>query len=124
VISCFSELGDEEHEYDLTQFYSELKVEKRDNTFIPDVSLHNKSRNDLIYIEIAVSHFLSEVKMASEKRIIEIPIRNEDDIEVIRNARLTSSNARFQGFVPKVNSIPDSECLCAKKKVYAFYVYE
>lgn len=125
MISCFSHLGEDEHEYDLTQYYTELKVEKRDNNFIPDVSLHSKSRsNELIYIEIAVSHSLSEIKMNSEKRIIEIPVQNEDDINVIRSARLTSSNAHFQGFSPKINSIPDSECLCAKKKVYAFYVFE
>lgn len=125
LISCFSQLGEDDHEYDLTQYYSELKLEKRDTTFIPDLSLHSKSRsNDLIYIEIAVSHFLSDVKMASAKRIIEIPVRSEEDIERIRSARLTSSNARFQGFLPRVNSIPDCECLCSKKKVYAFYVFD
>jgi hypothetical protein len=123
--SCFSHLGEDEHEYDLTQYYTDLKVEKRDNNFIPDVSLHSKSRsNELIYIEIAVSHSLSETKIASEKRIIEIPVQNEDDIDVIRSARLTSSTARFKGFSPKINSIPDSECLCAKKEVYVFYVFE
>jgi hypothetical protein len=124
LITRCCELGEDHHEYDLTQYYTDIHMETRDGEFIPDISLHSKTRpNDLIYLEIAVSHFLSEAKSASAKRIIEIPIRNEDDVDAIRAAKLTPENASFTGFFPKVNAVSDAECKCAREQVFAFYVF-
>lgn len=121
----YCDLGEDQHEYDLTQYYTDLRVETRDGQFIPDVSLHSQKRPDeLIYIEIAVSHFLSEAKENSAKRIIEIPIRTEEDIEVIWAARLTPENASFRGFFPEVRAVPDAECQCTNARLFAFYVFE
>lgn len=121
----YCELGEDQHEYDLTRYYTDLRVETRDGQFIPDVSLHSQTRPDeLIYIEIAVSHFLSEAKENSAKRIIEIPIRTEDDVEVIHTAKLTPEIASFKGFFPEACVVPDAECRCAKERLFAFYVFK
>ena len=118
-------LGEETQEYDLTQYYTEIREETRDGEFVPDISLHSKTRpDDVIYIEVAVTHFLSEKKSMSARRIIEIPIRSEDGVNVLRSAKLTPEIASFKGFEPKVHAIPDAECRCANDMVFAFYVFD
>lgn len=118
------DVGNDRHEYDLTQYYTDLRVEKRDGEFIPDVSLHSTDRpDDIVYIEIAVTHFLSEEKTRSGKRIIEIPVSDEDDIDRIRNASVDDEHATFKGFFPTINVIPDAECNCARENYFAFYVF-
>ncbi len=118
-------VGHIEKEYDLTDYYHEVRVESRDGSFIPDVMLVSKSReNDKIYIEIAVTHFLSSEKENSDNRIIEIPIESEDDIEKIKEAKLSDKNSMFFGFNQESTSITDVECKCLNKKHYVFYVYD
>lgn len=117
-------IGEKVYPYDLTDYYTEIKIENRDGQFIPDISLHSKTRlGDIVYIEIAVSHFLSEKKSLSSNRIIEIKIEKDEDIEEIRSAKISDKNASFKGFSPKVSTVPDYSCLCAKKMFFAFYVY-
>ncbi len=111
--------------YDLTNYYQELRVEKKDGKFIPDVMLVSNSRSkDSIYIEIAVTHFLSEEKERSGNKIIQIPVNLESDVEVIRSALLTGESAMFIGFSQKSFSANDSDCQCAREKHYVFYVYK
>lgn len=118
------EVSDTPHEYDLTQYYTHLQTEKRDGEFIPDVSLLSTKRpDDIVYIEIAVNHFLSEEKARSGKRIIEIPVKTEEDIERIRSGVIDDQHASFKGFNPKIHVVPDAECECAKRNYYAFYVF-
>ena len=118
-------IGNDLHEYDLTQYYSVLKVEKRDGEFIPDVSLHSLDRqDDIVYIEIAVTHFLSVEKAKSGKRIIEIPVATEDDIERLRSGLIDDEHAKFLGFYPDIQVVPDAECNCGEKNYYAFYVFK
>ena len=118
------ELGEESHEYDLTQYYSKTRTETRDGQFIPDISLHSIDRpTDVVYVEIAVSHFLSEAKAASANRIIEITINSEEDVDIIRKAHLSSENVSFVGFHPNISTVPDAECKCAREHVFAFYVF-
>ena len=118
------DVGDDPYEYDLTQSYTIVRVEKKDGEFIPDVSLHSKFRpENVIYIEIAVSSFLSEEKKASGKRIIEIPIKEEEDIIQIRNASISEKCASFLGFTPKIGLATDSECKCRKDNYFAFYLF-
>ena len=125
LIGLVCDVGSDQHEYDLTQYYTDLRVEKRHGEFIPDVSLHSTERpEDVIYIEIAVSHFLSEEKTHSGKRIIEIPVATEADIEPIRSAAIDEQHASLTGFYPKINVIPDVECKCAKRNYFAFYVFQ
>lgn len=118
------DICDERHEHDLTHYFSKVKVEEKDGEFIPDVSLHNPLKPDeVVYIEIAVSHPLSEKKKASGKRIIEIPIENEADIEQIRKASISEKCARFRGFKPAISLATDSQCKCVKFNCFAFYLY-
>lgn len=117
-------IGEKIYQYDLTEYYTEINVEKHDGKFIPDISLHSKTHpEDSIYIEIAVSHFLSDEKANSANRIIEIIIEKEEDIELIRSAKISDKNASFIGFSPKVPVVPDYKCLCSKKMFFIFYVY-
>lgn len=119
------DIGCDHHQYDLTQYYSDLKVEQKDGEFIPDVSLHSSDRpEDVVYVEIAVTHFLSSKKENSGKRIIEIPISTEDDVEKIRGGTIDDKYATFRGFYPEIQVVPDAECNCAKKNYFAFYIFK
>lgn len=118
------ELGILEKSYDLTNYYREIKIEKKDGNFIPDLMLCSTSNPDeKIYIEIAVTHFISKEKEGSGKRIIEIPLEDESEIEKISKAHLTAADAMFLGFNHSTTAITDSECACAIKKHYAFFVF-
>ena len=111
--------------FDLTQYYSEIEMEKRDDSFIPDLLLKStKYPEEKIYIEIAVTHFLSIEKKQSGKRIIEIPIETENDVHTISDAELSAKNALFLGFNLVSEAITDEECLCASRNFFAFYVYQ
>ena len=124
LATCFSKLEGCKREYDLTSYYSDIGVECIDGAFVPDVILRSKNRPlDKIYIEIAVTHFLSEAKEHSDNKIIEIPISSEEDVDHIRCGRITSENAVFIGFAPTPGIIPHDQCLCASKSVNCFYVY-
>lgn len=123
ITNC--DLGCVEKEYDLTEYFHNVQVEKRDGQFVPDVLISSKSRpSEKIYIEIAHTHFMSERKESSGNRVIEIPIETEEDINKIRKSSLSASDALFIGFNHATEAITDSECKCAVKKCYAFFVYE
>lgn len=118
-------LGFVEKEYDLTQYYSNVVVEKRDGVFVPDLRLHSSVHPDQsIYVEIAVTHFLSEEKALSGNRIIQIPLEVEEDVEKIRSANLTATHAMFIGFSQRTTSISDSECKCARIPYYGFFIFK
>ena len=68
--------------YDLKKYYDTCEEEKNVNEFVADLVLKN-SRNparEPVLIEIQVSHKCTPHKIASGLRIIEIPIKTEDDI--------------------------------------------
>ena len=110
----------------LTQYYDQIKLEKRDGQFIPDVIIFNKiDTTKKVYVEIAVTHFLSTEKLSSNNRIIEIPIQTETDVEKIRTHCLTSADAKFLNFDPKIIHITrKDECECAKHDHYCLYIYK
>lgn len=122
--SCFMK----EHEkkaYDLTKYFDQVKLEQRDGEFIPDLLLFNQDRPaQRMYVEIAVTHFLSEKKSTSSERIIEIPLDNEDDLQRIKKRRLTREDARFVNFNTDSELLTDSDCYCTDKKAFAFIVYK
>lgn len=116
--------GDIGVKHDLTQYYREIRVETRDGNFIPDLSLHSKDRpDDAVYIEIAVTHFLSEEKESSGKRIIQIPLQCEGDLSPILSGIITDKVASFVGFDIRGEVIPDAECECRSIPVHVFSVY-
>ena len=118
-------IGQTEQVYDLTAYYSEVRVEKRHGEFVPDVSLHSVDHpdRDPVLVEVAVTHFLSEKKERSGGRIIEIPVESEEDVEPIRAGRLDESNAKFLGFAPEVAAVPDADCRCLDRKMLLFLVH-
>jgi hypothetical protein len=110
--------------YDLTAFYDQVKVESRDGGFVPDVMLLSRSgRLPAIYVEIAVTHFLSEEKAASANKIIEISVAEENDLQCIRDKLITESHASFQNFTPR-ELVVDAECQCHDQVVYFFMLYQ
>lgn len=110
--------------YDLTSYYNEVLIEPRDGSFIPDLLLFNRDRpKQRVYIEIAVTHFLSEPKEQSTERIVEIPIDREEDLDVITCRRLTGETARFVNFQTESQPLTESECACATHNAIAFIVY-
>lgn len=69
--------------FDLTSHFKEIIIEKRNDEFIPDLLISNPDKQHKIYIEIAVTHNLSEEKKNSGNKIIEFSLKNEDDIKQI-----------------------------------------
>ncbi|MHA3114616.1 hypothetical protein E0H86_05005 [Acinetobacter sp. ANC 4635] len=119
------DLGFIEKKFDLTEYFSKIEVEKKEDSFIPDLLL-SRSNNleDNIYIEIAVTHFLSVKKESSGKRIIEIPLGSEEDVEKIYKADLQQSDALFLGFNQGISPIVDAECKCLRRQFFGFYVWD
>jgi hypothetical protein len=119
------DLGFIEKKFDLTEYFSIIEVEKKEENFIPDLLLSRANfPEDNIYIEIAVTHFLSEKKQSSGKRIIEIRIDSEEDIDQIYQANLEPHGALFLGFNQGGTSITDAECKCLRKQFFGFYVWD
>jgi len=107
-----------------TTYYDSIALEQRDDRFVPDLLLYNSANPaQRLYIEIAVTHLLSELKASSDHRIIELQIECEADIEKIRRRRITEADARFVNFyrdgVPGV----DGECTCAQRPYYCLVIY-
>lgn len=110
--------------FDLTDYYQEIVLEERDGKFIPDLLLRSQKKPDeKIYIEIAVTSFLSEKKQRSGTRVIEIRLDSDRDIIPIKNRHITTNDALFIGFDQASHSIVDTECQCTDKNHFVFYVY-
>jgi hypothetical protein len=110
--------------HDLTSHFNCVELEQREGEFVPDLLLTGNSNPNLkVFIEIAVTHFLTEKKATSNERIIEIPIESEEDLERIRCRKLTSKTARFINFVTESQSLVEADCRCATRAAFAFFVY-
>lgn len=122
--SCRIE-GSHVRSHDLAALCDDIQMEYPDGSFIPDLLLQDTRNGRLkIYVEIAVTHFLSENKKRSGERIIEIPIDSEADIAKIKSHRLTAQNCRFVNFTTESQSVTDSQCRCHDRLAYAFIVYD
>ena len=114
----------EEKTYDLTNYYNVVRMEERDGQFIPDLLLtSNENPDRKLYIEVAVTHFLSDKKSRSSEKIIEIPISTEEDLQKIRSHLLTPKEARFLNFTTPSELPVDADCRCANKRAFAFMVF-
>lgn len=85
LVNCNFGIGN--YTFDLTQYFSEIYLELRQDSFIPDLLLTNEY-GDKLFVEIAVTHEVSNRKRESEFRIIELNIANEDDLKIVKNANL------------------------------------
>ncbi|MES2459186.1 MAG: competence protein CoiA family protein [Armatimonadota bacterium] len=117
--------GTMEKSYDLTCYWDSIVLERRDGEFIPDVLLQDsQGKYGKVYVEVAVTHFLSDRKRASESRIIEIPIEKEEDIARISSRHLTEADASFLNFPRKAALIPDEGCSCSLDSFYCLFIYQ
>ena len=92
------DLGEEAFHFDLTRYFPTINLETRVGNFIPDLLLSNE-RGDKIFIEIAVTHLSSQEKTQSNYRIIELDVKDEADIEVIKSCLLSEEqNVKFLNF--------------------------
>ena len=125
VIGHACSLGHTTKQYDLTRYFDRIDLEKRDGSFIPDLKIYRSgNKEQKIYIEIAVTHFLSQEKQQSDHKIIEIPVETEEDISKITGRNLTEDMASFINFDRNPVSIVDAECVCARKEYLCLFIYE
>jgi hypothetical protein len=110
----------EKKKFDLTKYFNEVKVEKKDGRFIPDIMLLNSQSGEKIYIEIAVTHDSTEQKRQSGYRIIEFKILKEDDIQKITDFRNGNSDNFAKLYNFKKNIKYDACCEVANCKKYRF----
>jgi len=111
--------------YDLTRYFSDIRMEQRDGSFIPDLVIFDPNDDgQKVYVEIAVTHFLSLEKRTSSNRIIEIPIETEHDVDKIRKKLITEADASFVNFDKRPITVVDAECSCASQPYSYFIVYE
>lgn len=117
--------GSQTKAYDLTGHYNAVRLEQREGDFVPDLLLFDRDRPELrIFVEIAVTHFLSEKKERSSERIIEIPMESEADLAKIRSRKLTEGDARFVRFLTASETVTDRDCKCAHRTAFAFIVFD
>jgi hypothetical protein len=104
----------------LVQYYKYIEFEKYQNSFKPDLTLINNS-NDKIFVEIAVTHPCDEEKIKSKNKIIEINIKNEEDIKIILEKNLSEENnlIKFYNFDDFYLPI---EPFCNDNKKYNFQI--
>ena len=74
--------------FNLLPDYSKCTVEEydKDTGFRPDILLTNE-QGDKVYVEILVTHEITQKKIDSGVPIIEIPIYDEDDLELFKCER-------------------------------------
>ena len=84
--------------FDLTKYFSQISLEKKEDSFIPDLLLTSE-KGDKLFIEIAVTHRVNQKKEKSEYRIIELDIAKEEDLTIIENPNLEQGEkVRFFNF--------------------------
>jgi hypothetical protein len=90
-------------EFDLTTAFKLIVVEKKDDKFIPDLTLKTESGDNVLYIEIAVTHDSSSEKINSGKKIIEFAIKSESDFHILKKTYLHTKNdlVTFHNFTPR-----------------------
>lgn len=98
--------------FDLTQYFKTIRLECREDSFIPDLLLLS-NKNKKLFIEIAVTHQSTHEKINSAYRIIEIAINDEKDISIISDRFLKESqNTAFYNFERKiVDNFCHSSCI-------------
>lgn len=74
--------------YDLTNSFCYVATEVRDKGLVPDVLLMTK-RGEKLYVEVAVTHLSTADKRHSGNRIIELSVECEEDLDPIRECRLS-----------------------------------
>jgi hypothetical protein len=77
-ITCNAGLGIDK--INLLDYYDTVKMERKSDEFRPDIELISSKGHESIFVEIKKTSGISKKKKSSGKRIIEIQIKNEQDI--------------------------------------------
>ncbi|MFH7241618.1 MAG: competence protein CoiA family protein [Spirulina sp.] len=119
------ELGSKSQKYDITKKYKKIQKEVEVDGFIPDLLLSTPDNKEKLFIEIFVTHKSTENKIKSGFNIIEIQIKSEDDIDLLRSRVLSEQeNINFYGFnIKPVRTVCAGDLGCPHKK-RIFNVFE
>jgi len=130
--NCFEEKLDK---FDLRKYYDTCEEEQTICGFVADLLITNSKMPDRapILIEILVSHKCSQEKLDSGLRIIEIPIKDENDIITIRSGKikeadesLNKNSKHVPGRAKFINFEKNSKKVMtmAKKSLHRLIVYK
>jgi hypothetical protein len=107
--------------FNLIDHFIDIKMETREGEFIPDLVLISKNSSEKLFIEIAVTHLSSEAKLKSNYRIIEIKVKDESDLNPIKERKLSVRNRKikFKNFQFK----QVTKSFCGGRCEGAFYLF-
>ena len=110
--------------YNLIKYFTEIREERKDGEFRPDLLLYYPARDAKIYIEITVTHQSTEKKLQSGNRIVEYKISNEEDIDLIKSSLegINTGNATLHNFSLNESRGTLCESGCSIHSFYYFYV--
>lgn len=114
---------DFQHKYDLTKVFKVIKVEKRYDTFIPDILLSSHNGEEVIFVEVAVTHKCEPEKIASKKRIFEFEITDESDLVAIRNNHVINNSGLVTYNAEEKFKVGDFCSGICEKELDVFFVY-
>jgi len=119
-ISVFSTVCEsyEMIDFDLTNFFDHAELEVKFGGFIPDILLSSSKHNEVLFIEIAVTHPCEQNKIDSGNRIIEFSIRDEDDLKILKNNVIIPDNLHVKSYNinPSPRNIPKCIANCESEE--------
>lgn len=120
--NCF--LSTTDKKYNLLTHFNTVQLENRADTFIPDILLMSKDGNR-IFIEIAVTHKSSDKKIISGNKIIEIVIKEEEDLALLSGDEINPPSLKTRcinfNFKNQIIPIMREECPYGSKNVFVVY---
>lgn len=121
--NCY--IGVSNKTYNLLDFFADIEPEKKVGEFTPDILLYNMKNENVIFVEIAVTHFSEDKKIKSSKRIIELNLTEEDDLGIIKNHLLSEKDekVKFYNFIKEdiIDLQEQQEC---EKEFDLFILYK
>lgn len=100
-ISLSCSLPSKTEVFNLISYFDLIFLEKSYQGFVPDLLLASSKHSEVLFVEIAVTHFSSKAKLESGIRIIEIYLEEEGDLDFLKTRRISSLDAGFCNFEPK-----------------------
>ncbi len=97
--------------WDVTRAFDKVALETRHADFIPDVLLSSSRHDDVLFLEIKVSHGCEEEKIKSGFRIIEVEVSDKADISRLKKGiSLNKGSTKTYG----LRDIEPKDVLCKK----------
>ena len=109
--------------FDLKKYYNSCTEEQSFNNYRADLLLSDTTGKyqNVVFIEIRVSHECSQEKQSSGQRIIEIQIKSDDDLYALINTPITENqNIKFIGF----NRTSKRKEILDKRNLFRFQLFQ